>query len=199
MARGTRLRLELVGLVPLALYALNAIYYFLRDEPWNCLWLCHLSCVWIGLGLILRSPVLNGIGLMWLCYGFPFWVYYLIFEGDLRLTSAYTHVGGMAASLLALRELGMASGTWRKAISAQLALMLVSRLTTPPEENVNVAVSVWAGFEKWFLGSYAVFFFANVALVAAFYRAIEKAGARFGPSPSGLVAVTGPHEPQDLA
>ncbi|MBI3726007.1 hypothetical protein HY251_18925 [bacterium] len=172
-------QLELPGLLALGFYGVNAAYYFHRGEPWNALWICHLSCVWIGLGLMLRSPALNAIGLLWLSYGFPLWVYYLIFEGDLRATSACTHVGGMSAALLGVRELGIPRGTWRKAIAGILVLQQVCRMTTPAPENVNMSAGVWAGFERCFFSSYAVFFAANLVATALIFSAIERAGERW--------------------
>jgi hypothetical protein len=70
--------------------------------------------------------------------------------GELKVTSVLTHVGGLTLGLAGARVLPPPRHVWIGALGALLALGLVTRLTTPVPSNVNLAFSVWPGWETYF-------------------------------------------------
>ncbi|MFO0758653.1 MAG: hypothetical protein U0359_19320 [Byssovorax sp.] len=117
------------------------------------------------------------VGVSWLSVGIPLWILDLSTGGEFVPTSALTHLGGYAAGIFAIRKLRWPPGIWWKATAAQLTLILVTRLVTPPKANVNLAFSVWGGWEKYFptFGAYFFLLFAGSLVV---YLAVDRAGRR---------------------
>jgi len=99
---------------------------------------------------MISSPTLNGIGTLFLCLGTPLWLMDLAGGGEFYPTSCFTHLGGLAIGLYGARRLGVPGGIWWKAIVALIALILVCRLVTPPQANINVAFAIYPGWEKYY-------------------------------------------------
>ena len=64
--------------------------------------------------------------------------------------SILTHFGGFLLGLVGTMALGLPPGAWWKAVVALAFLQLLTRWTTPPAANVNLAFAVWGGWERWF-------------------------------------------------
>ena len=87
------------------------------------------------------------VGVCWVLFGLPIWLLDLATGGTLNPTSVFTHVGGPAVGILALRRLGWPAGVWWKASIAEAALLLLTRLVAPPERNINLVFAAFlAGF-----------------------------------------------------
>jgi hypothetical protein len=145
--RRTRIALGALGG---GFYAVHAAHQLADGHPEDLLWACHLGAILVSAGLFLRSPLANAIGFLWLTIGLPLWILDLSLGGEFIATSPFTHVGGLALGAAGLRLLGMPRGAWWKAVLAFLALQELCRRITPERENVNVAFSVWAGWEDAF-------------------------------------------------
>lgn len=139
-----------LGIAALACYTIHAGFHVLNGRPAEVLWVCHLGALFVGIGILLSSPVVNGIGTLFLCIGTPLWVMYLAGGGEFYPTSTFPHLGGLAIGLYGVRRLGIPSGTWSKAVAALITLILLCRLVTPASANVNVAFAVYPGWEKVF-------------------------------------------------
>ena len=87
---------------------------------------------------------------MWLVLGLPLWVMELAAHGGFEPTAALTHVGGLVLGLLGIHRLGLPGPVWWKAAAALTVLYFVSRWTTPVEANINLAFSIWPGWEPYF-------------------------------------------------
>jgi hypothetical protein len=139
-----------LGLAALSCYAIHAGFHILNGRPEEVLWMCHLGAALVGAGLLIGSPITNGIGTLFLCIGTPLWVMYLAGGGEFYPTSTFPHVGGLAIGLYGVRRFGLPSGTWWKAVAALVALILVCRFITPARANVNVAFAIYPGWETIF-------------------------------------------------
>jgi hypothetical protein len=139
-----------VGLSMVLSYVFHAGRYVLLRQAEDGLWFCHLAALAIGTALLVRSPLLNAIGLLWLTVGIPSWALYLASGGRLLAGAVLTHVGGAAAGLFGVRRLGLPPGAWWKALLALVAVHFLTRLVTPPPANVNLAFAVWRGWEDRF-------------------------------------------------
>jgi hypothetical protein len=174
----------LFGLATLGCYAIHAGFHILNGRPEEVLWMCHLGAAFVGIGLLCSSGVVNGIGVLFLCVGTPLWLMYLAGGGEFYPTSWFPHLGGLAIGLFAVRKLGLPSGTWWKAVIALMALILVCRLVTPAQANVNVAFAIYPGWEKVF-PSHAVYLATMMASAAAYFLFFEYVLRRWlGPEPA---------------
>lgn len=144
------------GLVAYALYALHAAYFLYNGRPGNLLWGCHMAALGVGTGLLLRSPVFNGLGVLSLVFGTPLWVLDFATGGEFLPTSMGTHLGGLALGIAGVRSLGIPRFTWVKLVGLTAALMYLSYLVTPVAENVNLCQGPPKGWEEIFPG-YPVF------------------------------------------
>lgn len=142
-------------------FVAHAIEAVLRHLPWDALWACHVSCLFLAAGALTSSGVLATIGLCWVVFGTPLWVIDLVSGSALYKTSVLTHLGGLALGVRIVRREGVPAGAWWKALLTMLGLVLLTRVLAPPATNVNLAFSVYPGFEKWFptYGRYFVFMF----------------------------------------
>ncbi len=159
-------------MLAVAFYAVHAAVHVARRQPENLLWVCHLGSLAIGIGLLAASPTINAIGTFWLCWGVPLWILYLAMGGEFMPTSLGTHVGGVVIGFVGLRRIGLPRGAWWKTVLAWAVLAVVTRLATPPGENVNMAHRVQQGWESTF-PSYPVYMLAIAAMAVAFSVALQ--------------------------
>jgi hypothetical protein len=186
LARAVDRRLEVVlGLLCFVSYAVHGWHYVARRQEANLLWFCHLAALAIGLGLLVRSPTLNAVGFLWLCVGTPCWLLYLASGGELVAGSVLTHGVGLAAGAVGLRRLGLPAGAWWKALVALAIVHALSRVVTPPAENVNLAFAVWSGWESWF-PSHVVYLARLTTVSAAVFLAVTWALRTSGFAPPAL-------------
>jgi hypothetical protein len=87
--------------------------------------------------------------------------------GEFYPTSCFTHIGGLAIGLYGARRLGVPGGTWWKAVVVLIVLILICRLVTPPQANVNVAFAIYPGMEKYFASHFS--YLATMLSIAAGY------------------------------
>jgi hypothetical protein len=140
-----------------ACYAAHAAVHLARGEPYDLLWGCHLAVILVGAGLATANATLNAVGLLWACFGMPIWLLYTFTGGEFMPTALLTHAGGVVIGIAGVRLLGMPEGVWWKALAAYVALWVVTRVATPPNANINLAFSVYPGWESRF-PSYAMYF-----------------------------------------
>jgi hypothetical protein len=148
---------RLPAFVAIALYVLHALVHLSRREPYDLLWGCHLAVLLIAAGLLRNNASLNAIGLLWSCFGLPIWLMYTFTGGEFMPTAALTHLGAFVIGMYGVRLLGIPRGSAWKALAAYLALWAVTRVITPPSANINLAFSVWPGWEERF-PTYPIYF-----------------------------------------
>jgi len=141
-------------------------------------WACHVGALLVGVGLLLGSPTVNGIGFLWYCMGNPLWLVDLASGGRCLPTTVLTHLGSFAITIYGVRMLGLPRQTWWKAMAAFLGLLLVSWLATAPAANVNLAHRPYPGWENTFPG-HAVYLGFLLVLGAVVFIGAEKAARRW--------------------
>lgn len=166
-------RVRILGILAMACYAIHAADSLHRGEPWNLLWACNLACLLVGLGLAGGWAGINAIGAVWLFFGIPMWLLDLANGGEFIATSVLTHVGGLILGIAGLRALGLPAGTWWKAVLTAVGMQLLSRWISPAHENLNLAASVWSGWERIF-PSFAVYWACVIGVEGATFFAVER-------------------------
>lgn len=138
------------GIAAFLFYAIHGGFHVLNGRVEDLLWGCTLSSLLIGTGVILRAPTWNAVGVLWLCYGLPMWLFDVATGGEFFPTSILIHVGSLGVGLWGVKRLRMPRGTWWRAGLLMLLLVGLCRLVTPPAANVNLSHSVQVGWEKTF-------------------------------------------------
>ena len=161
-----------IGIAALVCYGIHGSYHLYNGRPEDLLWACHIGAVLIGLGLIIPSASLSAVGTMQLCMGTPLWILDLTSGGEFMPTSVFTHVVALAIGIFAVRRYGMPTGVWWKSIGTLVILILLSRLVTPAEANINVAFAVQPGWEEQF-ASYPVYIVTMVAMAGIYFCMLE--------------------------
>ncbi len=150
-------RMRILGALPVFFYAIHAGFWVVRGVPENALWTCHIASFLIGAGMIFLRPRLAAVGLLWVMMGLPLWILDLSAGGEFLPTSALTHVGAPATALFFFRRTAFPRGSWWRAVLVLGLLVLLTRLITPAEENVNLAHGIWKGWEGTFYHSHALY------------------------------------------
>ncbi len=165
------------GLGALGCYAVHAAYHVHRGHPEDLVWACHVGTLLVAFGLAARSPVANAIGFLWLVVGNVCWAMDLAAGGDFLPTSILTHAGGLVLGALGLRRMGLPRHAWWQALVGFVLLQQLSRWTTPPDANVNVAFRVWTGWEARF-PSYPAYLAMLYAIALASFFVIDRVARR---------------------
>ena len=103
--------------------------------------------------------------------GTPLWLLDLATGGEWFPTAVLAHVSGVVIGFVGVQRLGLPRRVAFKALAAYVPLWALTRAVTPPSANVNVAFSVYQGWQTWFT-SYPAYFvmllgFGLVTLIAA--------------------------------
>jgi hypothetical protein len=179
--------LALVGWLTLLVHGGGHV---LRGTAHDLFWVCNVAPVLLAIGCHLAAATPVAIAALWLSFGTPMWILDLATGANAIPTSFLPHLVCPGAACLAVRELGLPSRAWLRATAALLVLAGLTRLATPPEANVNLAFSVWKGWEALF-PRFDVYFAVVVGGSALTFFAVERALGRFvvrPRSPQGVVS-----------
>ena len=142
---------RLLGFIPLALFIARLHNLIRINEIGHILWMCHISNLILAIALFSAWPFLAQISVPWLMFGLPLWIFNVAQVGIIGgVTSFGTHVGGLIIGLIALSKMTYNKDIWIYALGWYLILQQVCRMITPPELNVNIAHSVYLGWEAMF-------------------------------------------------
>jgi hypothetical protein len=156
-----------LGLLPLTLFMARLLELNNKGEIAHILWVCHISNLLIALGLFLGCAELIRISTLWLIIGAPLWPVDIFRTGVMELTSFGTHYVGLIIGLFVIvRHKGMGKRSWIYALIWFLLLQQVARMFTLAELNINLAHSVYPGWEQFFSGywQYWIFTVAGSAI-----------------------------------
>jgi hypothetical protein len=132
-------RFRLLGILPIAFILIRLSVTWPEGKAADIFWICNLSNIALGLGLLLKQPKIIRPAAFWLLFGLPCWIWYNLATGDYEYTSFLTHIGGNIIAILALARVRVDRWSWAIAIAGFLVLQLLCRLFSPPDMNINVA------------------------------------------------------------
>jgi hypothetical protein len=151
---------RLSGLLPLILFGGRLLELNSKGETAHILWVCHISNLLIALGLFLGHAELIRISILWLIIGAPLWPIDIVRTGVMELTSFGTHYVGLIIGLVVIiRQTGMGKHSWIYAMVWFLLLQQIARMFTPVELNINLAHSIYPGWEQFFSGYWQYWIF----------------------------------------
>jgi hypothetical protein len=162
-----------LGVLAVSFFVIHATFHATHGRPWDILWNCTLSNLLVGIGLFFGSARAVAVGASWLCMGNITWLADVFTGGEFFATSVLTHFGGLTVSILGARILGWPRLTFLWATGGLLLLQLLCRLFTPAAANVNLAFSVYAGWERIY-SSYRVFWVSMFVQAVLVYFLVDR-------------------------
>jgi hypothetical protein len=127
-------------------------YVWVAATPEQILWCCHLSNLGLAWGLAARWRSWIRVTSLWLIIGLLPWLVDMLLTGLITPVSIFSHLGGGLVALIALRHVGLSSGSWKFALLFFLLLQQLTRFLTEPgsETNVNLAHSAYGPWKDLF-------------------------------------------------
>ena len=139
-----------LGALAVAFFLIHAAALVRAEEHFHIIWSCHLGCLIVGIGLLVRLPWLYAIGFCWLTMGVPLWLLNVFTSPEFMLTSTLSHIGGIINAVYGLRFLKIPRFASVAATAGLAVLGILTRWVTPPDANINLAFAVWSGWEDQF-------------------------------------------------
>lgn len=157
---------RMLGVLPLLFFAGYAYAAIGENRAAESLWMCHVSNLILGVGMLARRPALVRTVFPWLVFGVPLWVIDVMSSGDERALSTVSHIGGFLVGLCAIRRVRVPANPWFPALLLYLALQQLCRWLTPPSFNVNLSHGIYSGWERWF-PNYPIYWIVTTLTAAA--------------------------------
>ena len=143
-------RFRLIGVLPVILFLARLIQYIQLGTPDWVAANCHVANLMLGVGMIFGAPLLIRVGAIWLMIGVPMWLIDAVVSRELWFSSIYSHFGGFLIALYAIRKVRATGNSWLPALVWFVFVQLVTRYTTAPEFNINIAHSPYPLVKDWF-------------------------------------------------
>jgi hypothetical protein len=166
------------AMLPLIGALWRGIYTVLYSHPDYLLFVCYTANILLGVGILMRWPLLIGAGFGWTLIGFPLWMFDVILNNTWELSATVFHTCGLIAGLLALRHFRLPKYTWVFAEGIGLLLYGLARLLTDETLNVNAAFRVYEGWEGVF-SNYPVYVLMMLVGYGAFFFVLPYVSNRF--------------------
>lgn len=161
--------MKILGLIAITFYFFYAGYSYSKGTLSNALWVCHIGCLLVGLGLFAGVAILNSVGFLLLVVGNVGWALYLLAGGELIFPSIFTHIGGILIGAYAIYKFGFSKYSFLFAILSFAILQILARLLTDSSENVNLAFRIQEGWENFFPSHFAYLLFLYGLLTGSFW------------------------------
>jgi len=125
--------------------------------------MCHVSNLMLAFGLMLLQPTLIRVATIWIIPGIPLWIMDMARTGEMPVITFFSHLGGLVVSLVALRHVRADRYAWLYGMACYLLVQQVCRMVTPPELNVNVAHTMYHGWDRVFGAYWQYWIFTTVS------------------------------------
>ena len=173
MARAWSPSSKVLGAIAIASYVIHASVHLSDGNPHHLLWMCHIASLLVGFGLLFGWADANVVGFLWSSFGTPLWILDVATGGQWYSTAVLTHGSGVIIGFIGVQRLGLPRAAAFKAVAAYVPLWALTRAVTPPSANVNVAFSVYEGWQTWFT-SYPPYFVMLLGFGLVTFIAAEK-------------------------
>jgi hypothetical protein len=128
----------------------------------NVLWLCNLSTLLAGVALLIWIPQVALVGATYMILGMVLWI------GDLILNHAFyslnsfiVHFAFAASGLYLFKKIAVSRYLWIGCFGWYLFAQVLSRGLTNGSENINIAFSMWTGWDKVFSSFFSFWLFVT--------------------------------------
>jgi hypothetical protein len=165
-------RFRLIGALPIIIFIARLIQYIQVGVPDWIIASCHISNLLLGVGMIFRAPLLVRVATIWLIIGLPMWIIDAIVSWEMWWSSVYSHVGGFLLCLYTISKARATGRSWLPAMVWFVILQAVTRYTTAPELNINIAHFPYQLVKGWF-PSYWMFWPVCLLVTTIMVRIVE--------------------------
>ncbi len=179
---------RLVGILPLLIFVYRLAQYISVGTPDWIMYNCHLSTLLLAVAMFTGWKLGIRIAAIWLVIGLPMWLIDAWVTQVLWIASVTSHLGGFLLAMYAIRKVGATGKSWLPALAWFLFWQLVTRYTTAPELNVNIAHTPYESCKTWF-GSYWQFWPASAAVSGLMVFGVEFALAKLFPAKEASVGI----------
>ena len=176
---------RLVGILPLLFFAAYVYGSVSENRGVESLWMCHVSNLILGIGMLAQRPYLVRMVFPWLVFGVPLWIIDAVTTGHVCPVSTLSHIGGFLVGLYAIWIMRVPTNPWLPAFLLFVVLQQLCRWLTPASFNVNLSHSVYTGWEDRFT-NYPLYWVVTTLTAAACLWGIGR-----------LMIVTFPPRPKD--
>ncbi len=112
--------------------------------------ICYPANLLVAIGIFRKKPVFIGIGTQWSILAMPFVFLDYYISGEYEISGILFHLSGPLIGLLALQRYRLPKMTFLYTIGLGVIFQVLARLFTSKELNINIAFSVWRGWETIF-------------------------------------------------
>lgn len=155
---------RIIGLFFIVLpLTINTIYH----DIYNLFWLCNISTLLAGVALLFGLPQIALIGATFMVIGFTCWFLNVVVNGTFNDTISYvTHFSFACAAVYLFFRIRAGHYLWLGCFCWYIIAQVLSRLFTPPEYNINLAFSIWPGWEGLFTNFFSFWCFTTLSCLA---------------------------------
>ncbi|NBO63469.1 MAG: hypothetical protein EBU88_01240 [Acidobacteria bacterium] len=166
-------RYQLIGLLPFLIFLYRVFQYFYEGTPDWIMANCNVTLVMLSLGMLLGRQLPTRVAAIWLTIGVPMWLIDAWVTQVIWIASIISHFGGWLIGLFALRQTRVTGRSWLPAAGWFFLWQVVTRFTTRPDLNVNIAHSPYEFSTAWF-GSYWQFWVVCALVVLTLTWVVER-------------------------
>ncbi len=158
------------GLISLITFIYASVVCLAEEEAGRILWICNISTLIQGFGMLFLRIRWVWIGTMWLIIGLPLWALDVLMN-DLFFTppAIMMHVGCSILGIGFLWKERVIRNSWWQAYVILLVLYVPSRLFVDPALNVNLSSSIHSLSTGLFTDYKRYFIFANISFLLSLY------------------------------
>jgi hypothetical protein len=141
---------RLAGLIPLFIFLYRLAQYVSVGTPDWIMYNCHLSTLLLAVAMFRGWLLGLRIAAIWLVIGLPMWLIDAWVIQELWVASIISHLGGFLLALYVSQRARATGQSWLPALGWFLFWQLVTRYTTAPQLNINIAHAPYAACARWF-------------------------------------------------
>lgn len=143
-------RFQWMAVLPLLIFLYRLWQYADFGEPGWIMYNCHITTLMLAIAMAAGSALLIRIASIWLVIGLPMWLIDAWVTQEIWIASITSHLGGFLLAMYAMRKVRATGWSWFPAWAWFLFWQYVTRLTTKPVLNVNIAHTPYTACANWF-------------------------------------------------
>ena len=165
-------RFRLLGVLPLVFFLWTAYGYYRHGNEAELWWICNVSNIALGIGILAGLPALTWVATLWILMGIGPWILDGIQVSGFEAHSFFTHLGSAGIGLFAISRMPTRRRIWRLATLFFFAVQLATRLATGPKFNVNQVYEMHESFRALFTSYWGYYALNTIFFVSGLF-AIE--------------------------
>lgn len=177
-------RMHWMGVASLAIFAWRLLQYISVSTPDWIMYNCHLATLAFGIALLVDWPRVIRVMSIWLFIGLPMWLIDAWVFQVIWVASVFSHLGGFVLAWLAMKRVRATGVEWLPAWLWFLGVQMLTRLTTRPELNINIAHTPYQLFRDSY-SSYWTFWWVCALVVLVMVWLVERLHLKLFPRRSG--------------